>query len=551
MSKEGDILIEELIKEANAILKEFDKFKKEMLSDSNILFSSINKYETKKNQGGGANETSHTSLRQRRGRQQQQLLQQQRRELGLTNRNEAQEENERFREQLLEEVRTILEQVTSNAQVLGNVEQVVERIDETTEANQSKIKNMHKDLKKGFADLKSRFAKDSSCFGNPNVVLGILAATVSMYFQGGVISFDSFGPTSIGIGSAATFYKCVIVAIQYIVKLLIFIINMYIKINKGLHQIYNSFLSPIPYIGQILAFMGLVLQIAINVTIIKTIIFSFGCEILWERLQDTILPMVAKLIGKMVDYINQILEGSKGVADNLLDLLDSLTPEELLPEGSPKEVKGRFMIVFKSILFLPFRLIGYFICAQACATSSYGASFIGCDCSSVGGSLTPRKKPNIPKKTTSNVMTLFEPRNSFDSNLDKSLGKFAFVFLSNQPLSERMFIDNSMREDINEKLNKVMTACVDTADKYYESMVFIDRAVEMIEYKKQLSLRTIAPLNTPLNTQFRTMLSVGAGRKPKKHRKLNRRNSSKNRRKNGSKNRRKNRSKKLGKQKKL
>ena len=521
-----------LMKEGSKILKKVDDFKKKMLSNPDILFSSLDKSRNKKTQGGGAfQRQTQTQLRRRTtqsSKQNQQLTQYQRNrlELGLSiNSNTNQSENERFKKELLETVTNILSQVNENAQTLNSVEDIAIGIDQTTNLNQSKIQNMHKDLKKGFADLKSQMAKDSSCIANPSVILGILTTVATLYYEQGdlsKVSMDSFGPTVIGAGAAATFFRCLITILLIVFKILMFIINTYITINKFIYQIYSTFGNTWPIIGIIITFCGLVLQISINLTLIKLVIATFGCEYLWEDFTKKLLPIVGTYLGKAYAQISKMLSSSDGIFEALFEVLDPLIPDEFLSDDNPNSIpiKGRFMIFFKSLIFLPFKLIGYLICHSLCGPDQTKipylgislADILGCKCDGlVGGSTSVKslKFVKSSKKGNSKVITLFKRENSFDKKLDKQLGNLVGLLITHNSAADRLFADPKIRQNMNEKFNNIISACMDTANYSVDTMLVLSNIVKkMPQIKSKMAGKMFSTTATRTPTSLLRLNSL-------------------------------------------
>ena len=71
----------------------------------------------------------------------------------------------------------------------------------------------------------------------------------------------------------------------------------------------------LPYIGSIITFCGLVLQLAINVTLIKVLVVTFGCDHLWDILTKELLPIVGTFLGKAFTEITRMLSSSDGIFD--------------------------------------------------------------------------------------------------------------------------------------------------------------------------------------------------------------------------------------------
>ena len=116
------------------------------------------------------------------------------------------------------------------------------------------------------------------------------------------------------------------------------------------------------------------------------------------------------------------------------------------------EVKGRFMIFFKSLIFLPFRLCGYLICHSLCSSNEFKIPYIGvslaqivnCDCTGmVGGSSSLRSVKSLKlvkssKKSNSKVITLFKRENSFDKKLDKQLGNLVGLLITHNSAADQI-----------------------------------------------------------------------------------------------------------------
>ena len=115
-----------------------------------------------------------------------------------------------------------------------------------------------------------------------------MTSVVALYNEQGdlsKVSMDSFSPTVIAAGAAATFFRCLITILLIVFKILMFIINTYIGINKLIYQVYANFENSIPYIGSIITFVGFVVQLAINVTLIKVVIVTLDVNIYGKILQ--------------------------------------------------------------------------------------------------------------------------------------------------------------------------------------------------------------------------------------------------------------------------
>ena len=97
-------------------------------------------------------------------------------------------------------------------------------------------------------------------------------------------------------------------------KISIILMNIYIKINLYIFYFGNINIRVIPWIGPLLMLLFVVTQIAINLTLFKSLITVLGLGDKYEYILANVISPLSDKIGEALQFLYDVVTGTKELA---------------------------------------------------------------------------------------------------------------------------------------------------------------------------------------------------------------------------------------------